>query len=317
MAPTEGDYGSEVTVLGNNLGSVARSDVRLVLGGGGEVVITPNDEEFVKAWNEDRLRFRFAFPAEGVVAIETPQGAVMAGDFKPNWLPGDGYPIAPGASVIASVAAGNGQLAVVIDTTPPTLARFSASGRTEEVIAITGYRDETLRLYLGETLEVEGFALSDTSPPEVIQLDPDGSDGLVASPTGLLVSNEFVLAGGSNGAVVWYSEADAWRRARPADAGWTVDKGPIADPDPMAPDHAAGATSDGSLWARTLGGQVATSSTTWSVRYASCSVPMTPALAAHSRAESASMTTSRASTSMIGVEAPSCATAEAMSTLGA
>ncbi|MEZ4233056.1 MAG: IPT/TIG domain-containing protein [Polyangiaceae bacterium] len=248
MTPTEGVYGSEVTILGGDLGSAERSDVQLVLGGGGEVVISPTDEQLVTEWSEDQVRFRFAFPAEGQVALETPEGAVLAGDFKPSWLPGAPYPIAPGASVVASVAAGNVALAVVLDTSPPTLTRFTVDGRSEASVSISAYREETLRLYLGETSEVEGFALSDSSPPEIIQLDPDGSGGLVAKPTGLLVSEEFALAGGSNGAVVWYAEDDMWSRARPGTGTWTIDKGPIADPNPTAPDHAAGATSDGSLW---------------------------------------------------------------------
>lgn len=247
MTPSEGAYGTQVTITGSNLGSSGR-DVRLVLGGSADVILTPSDTDFVQEWTEESLRFRFAFPAEGVVAIETPEGATMAGDFKPSWLPGEAYPIAPGASVVSSVAAGSGELAVVIDTTPPTLARFGGGAHSEAGIAVTGYREETLRLYLGETAEVEGFALSDTSPPEIIQLDPDGSGGLVASSTGVQVSEDFVLAGGSNGAVVWFSENDQWSRARPSAGTWSIDKGPIADPDPTAPDHAAGATSDGSLW---------------------------------------------------------------------
>src|SRR5690606_20841537 len=109
-------------------------------------------------------------------------------------------------------------------TTPPTLARFGVGAHSEASIAVTGYREETLRLYLGETSEVEGFALSDTSPPEIIQLDPDGSGGLVASSTGVQVSEDFVLAGGSNGAVVWFSESDQWSRARPSAGTWSIDK---------------------------------------------------------------------------------------------
>ncbi|MCA9644925.1 MAG: IPT/TIG domain-containing protein, partial [Myxococcales bacterium] len=248
MSPTSGEYGSVVTITGSNLGSSARSDVQLVLGGGGEVVLTPTDSDFVHSWTEDQVSFRFAFPAEGAVAIETPQGAALAGDFQPTWSPGTPYPIAPGASVVSSVATGSGELAVVIDTTPPTLSRFSASAHSDANIAVSGYRKETLRLYLGETLEVVGFALSDTSPPEILQLDPDGNGGLVANATGVTVSESFVLAGGASGAVVWFSENDQWSRARPSAGAWSIDKGPIADPDPSAPDHAAGATSDGTLW---------------------------------------------------------------------
>ncbi|MGE0327870.1 MAG: IPT/TIG domain-containing protein [Polyangiaceae bacterium] len=248
LSPTAGEYGSVVTISGSNLGSSARNDVQLVLGGGGEVVISPSDSDFVQSWTEDQVSFRFAFPAEGAVAIETPEGAALAGDFQPSWSPGEAYPIAPGASVVSSVATGSGELAVVIDTTPPTLSRFSPGAHSDASIAVTGYRKETLRLYLGETLEVVGFALSDTSPPEILQLDPDGNGGLVANATGVTVSEDFVLAGGASGAVVWFSENDQWSRARPSAGVWSIDKGPIADPDPSAPDHAAGATSDGTLW---------------------------------------------------------------------
>jgi hypothetical protein len=47
---------------------------------------------------------------------------------------------------------------------------------------------------------------------------------------------------------VWWRNANNWTRARPSGGGWAEDKGPVADPNPSGPSHAAGTLSDGSLY---------------------------------------------------------------------
>lgn len=245
FTPTEGDYGSTVTILGTGLGGDEWRG-QLIVGSEGALVFDSYDFP-AEEWSEEQIRFRFPFPAQGVVSVETPEGAAVAGEFSPSWRPGQAANVGPGASVLTAISPAAGEIAVVLDTTPPTLVHFQEAITTQTPMVISGHQPETLRLYLNDLGELEGVALSNTSPPELLHLVNQDS-ALTALSTGVTLSSEFAIGAGAEGAVVWYREGDDWTRVRPGAGGWAVDKGPIADPAPTAADHAAAATSDGTLW---------------------------------------------------------------------
>jgi hypothetical protein len=77
-----------------------------------------------------------------------------------------------------------------------------------------------------------------------------------ATASGVMVTSEYAMDGGTDGATVWFRSGNEWTRARASGTGWAIDKGPVADPRPSASRHAAGATSDGALyigWAEDTG----------------------------------------------------------------
>lgn len=69
-----------------------------------------------------------------------------------------------------------------------------------------------------------------------------------ADDEGVAVSGEYAVAGGPDGAAIWFRQGNEWTRARPGSSGWAIDKGPVADPNPSASRHTSGATGDGALY---------------------------------------------------------------------
>ena len=84
------------------------------------------------------------------------------------------------------------------------------------------------------------------TPPEIVAFTLD-SGTWSEELTGIEVTDEYVVAGAVDGAVVWYSDSDGWYRARPADDVWQVDKGPKENPYTSRDLAQVAATSDGSL----------------------------------------------------------------------
>ncbi len=249
MTPSSGPYGTEVVVQGSGFGA-ASGAVALLLGDDQSVSLSPSSRPEVTSWTDSEIRFRVPFPVEGAVTLEGESGSVSAGSFSPTWIPGP--PSSPIGAVhaVASLSARAGHVAVVLDTTPPTLVQSDAAGWSTSTIDVTDVRLDSLRLYLAGN-EMRGFVLSSADPPEIVALATltASGDKLLATPTGVLASADYAVAGGPSGGTIWFSESGQWRRARPSSSGtWKIDKGPVADPNPGAPLHAAGASSDGSLY---------------------------------------------------------------------
>jgi hypothetical protein len=246
MMPLSGPYGTEVRIVGSGLGSAAREGVTLTLGATNGRVLTPDSTPEIVSWSESEIVFRYPFPIEaGSVEVATPQGTVVAGDFEPTWIPGPSLAVIPGAVAIASLAPAAGSMAAVLDTGPPRLVEFDGAAWSESEIVGTNLRADSVRLYLAGT-ETLAFALSTAAVPEIIALDP--AMGFTQTPSGVTVSTDYRVAGGHQGASVWFREGNNWSRARPTAGVWAVDKGPIADPNPTGARHAAATTSDGTLY---------------------------------------------------------------------
>lgn len=253
MMPLSGPYGTEITIQGSHLGSAARDGVSLQLGSDPSRSLEPGEQPEIVSWTESQIVFRFPFPLAGQVEITTPEGSAVAGEFEPTWIAGEPLEVPDAVSAVASIATAPGVIAAVIDTGPPQYVAQDGEGWSAQAIAASDLRPETIRLYReGDTLG--GFALSTATSHEVIALDP--ADAFAATPTGLDTSAEYTLAGGREGASVWYRVANDWTRARPTGGAWALDGGPIADPNPSGSKHTAATTSDGSLyvgWAEDTG----------------------------------------------------------------
>jgi len=248
MAPTTGPYGTTVTITGSGLGNAALAGFTLAVGSQGEVTLTPKDETSVISWTDEEIVFRYPFPAEGGVSLEGPKGDAMAGDFQPTWHVAREIEKAPAASVLASISPAPNHIEMLYDTMPLTLVDVGPDGVVEHSVTAPGVNSSSLRLYLNAAKKLEGIGVSTGAAPVLVHLQ-NSNDDLVAKATTIqLQATEFALAGGSEGAAAWMRRAAGWFRARPGVSGWAQDKGPIADPNPDAPDRASGASSDGSLY---------------------------------------------------------------------
>jgi hypothetical protein len=247
MTPTEGAYGTPITISGEGLGSADRANVFVVIGGDSGVTLTPDDEAVLQ-WSETEIVFRPPFPAEGTVSIETPQGTATAGEFRATWASVWQQSLAPGARLIASVSGQAGHVAMLFDTTPAQLVHAATGDTTVEDVDLSGVVSSSIKLYVAANGAVEAIAISDAAQPELVHFARSG-DGLSAEPTGILLeSTEHALAGGPDGAVAWMHRQGGWARARPTGGGWAIDRTGVADVHPTASDRAAGATSDGALY---------------------------------------------------------------------
>lgn len=243
FTPSTGPWGTAVTIDGNDLGDASRSAALTV---GASLTLTPEADE-VERWTETQVVFRVPFPHEGVVDLETDEGSVEAGTFTPSHEVAGALPIAGDVDVLTSVSLENGSVAVALGADPLGIASFDGEIWLESQLPTQGVRPETLRLYPDSAGALAAFALSSASPPELIAFEMTG-DEWQAVPTAVFVSERTLVAGGPDGASIWFSSGDGWQRARPIDDVWQVDKGPVTDPYGASMLPTAGATSDGALW---------------------------------------------------------------------
>jgi len=248
MEPSSGPYGTPVTIKGLGLGNAAIAGFTLAVGNQGEVTLNPKDKTSVVSWTDEEIVFRYPFPAEGGVSLEGPKGDAMAGEFQPTWHVARELDKAPAASVLASISPAAHHIVMLYDTMPLSLVDVGPDGIVEHSVTAAALDSSSLRLYLNAAKKLEGIGVSTDAAPVLVQLQ-NSNDDLVAKPTTIpLQATEYAVAGGSEGASVWMRRAAGWYRARPGASGWAQDKGPIADPNPDAPDRASGVSSDGSLY---------------------------------------------------------------------
>lgn len=243
FTPSTGPWGTAVTIDGRDLGSAGR---RANLSVGTSAELTPDSAE-VERWTETQVVFRVPFPHEGAVTLETDEGSVDAGTFTPSHAIVGAVEVAGDTDVLASVSLADGAIALALSGDPLQLLVFDGAAWQSAELPSEGIRPETLRLHADSAGELAAFALDTASPPELVAFAAT-SDGWQASPSGVLTSERALVAGGPDGAAVWFSNSDGWHRARPVDDVWQVDKGPITDPYASSTLPRAGATSDGALW---------------------------------------------------------------------
>lgn len=248
MEPTSGPYGTLVTIKGVGLGNPSLQGFVLAVGSQGQVELTPTDSDAVVSWTDEEITFRYPFPAEGGVSLETPKGAEDAGEFQPTWHVARVIDKAPAASVLASLSAAPGRISLLFDTMPLSLLEVGSDGVVERAVSADEVDPASVRLYLNAQNEVEGVGVSTDAEPVIVHLENDADDLIAKATTIELQATEYAVAGGSEGAAVWMHRDSGWFRARPSGATWAQDSGPIAEAHENEPDRAVGATSDGSLY---------------------------------------------------------------------
>jgi hypothetical protein len=248
MEPTSGPYGTAVTITGAGFGSSSLARLKLGAGDRGEVELGPDSEGTVISWSDEEIVFRYPFPAEGAVSVESPGGAAAAGEFQPTWRVAQVLDKAPAASVLASISTSPGRIQLLFDTMPLTLLDVGPDGVSERSLNAPDLVPASARLYSNAQGKVEGVGISDAAEPVIVHLRNQDDDLIAEDTTIELEATELSVAGGSAGASVWMRRATGWFRARPTASSWMVDKGPIADANANAPDRASGNTSDGSLF---------------------------------------------------------------------
>lgn len=247
MQPESGPYGTLVTITGSSLGTEGMAGFMLTLGDG-LVELTPQDQQFVVSWTDTEIVFRYPFPAEGVISLDSPGGTAAVGRFTPTWHVARELETAPAVTALASISPEPNVIMMLFDTMPLTLLEVGPTGVVEHAVSADSVEPTSLRLYLNAMGRVEAVGISDEADPVIVHFANEGGDLVGTATTVKLTATEYVVAGGSEGAAVWMKRAAGWHRARPSATGWKLDKGPIADPEPSAADRAAGATSDGSLF---------------------------------------------------------------------
>lgn len=246
LTPETGAFGALISIQGSWLGSPARS-AQLRIGSAPAFTLYSNDETFVESWTENEIRFRYPFPADGAITLETAQGSVALGSFTPSWFSLATIANAPAASVIASLSTAPQTVTLLFDSTPPQLIELGPEGAVAHDVSLGGAVPSSVRLYAASA-GVEGIGVSSGDAPELIHLRNDDGD-LVGEATGILLeATESALAGGPDGACAWLHRDDGWWRARPSGEDWAIDAGPLEDVQSTSPDRAVGASSDGSLY---------------------------------------------------------------------
>jgi hypothetical protein len=158
MTPAGGPFGELISIQGSWLGNPSRG-AQLRIGTTPSFTILSNDESYVESWTENEIVFRYPFPADGAISLETAQGSAAVGSFTPSWLTLATANNAPVASVIASISTAPQTVALLFDTTPPVLLELGPEGAVQHEVALGGAVAGSVRLYLGSS-GIEGVGVS-------------------------------------------------------------------------------------------------------------------------------------------------------------
>ncbi len=249
FGPTSGPYGTEIVIQGMALGSATQEDVILVLETSDQSVeLSPDSTPEVVSWSDVEIRVRFPFPlGPATFRVVTEVGEIEAGEFSPTWAAGPAWQVPDGSELLAAVSTAPDQLTALV-AAPLQVVQFDADAAQATEVSAPGIQQDSARLYLDEAGQVQGVALSNASPPELIAIQQTAG-AWSATATGIIATAEFAIAGGSDGAAVWFRDGNNdWFRAVPVDGTWSTDLGPIADPAPSAARHDAATASDGTLF---------------------------------------------------------------------
>lgn len=89
-SPSTGSYGTLVTITGKDFG-VPRDggddDLKVLLENGPQLLPRNFDPDAGESWADDKIVFRYPFPAHGTIRVDGPGGLRAAGTFTPTWLP--------------------------------------------------------------------------------------------------------------------------------------------------------------------------------------------------------------------------------------
>ncbi len=245
VSPLEGDYGTEVTIQGDNFDGAT-----LVLGGGAEPLrftMPAADTEskpsnVITEWSKTEIRFRYPFPADGSIRVTSPSGQAEGGTFVPTWRPGGGIAGELGRrQLLAVVSPAEGVLVAAFDgPVGPMIVVGGADGTIRTQRFERGSAALlTMSLYVTPEGRVDGFF---SSGGTLWQLT-DAAGAATTSSTGVAAEH---AAGGhdATGPYAWIKNGTTLARVRPP--AWDADL-TVQDPTPagapgqsiaVSPDHA-------------------------------------------------------------------------------
>lgn len=234
VSPLAGDYGTEVTVTGDNFDDAT---ARLVLSGGVEplrfAMPAPGTESkpsnVITKWSKTEIKFRYPFPAEGMVRVTSTAGQAEGGAFVPSWTPGvplsGAFNRQPLLGVV-SPAAGT-TVAAFDGITGPLIVIGKPEGSIETKAFDRGSTSIlTMSLYVTPSGTVDGFF----SSGGVLWRLTDATGSATTAATGVTAA---FAAGGQDatGPYAWIKNGATVQRVRPP--GWAVDQ-TLADPTPAS-----------------------------------------------------------------------------------
>lgn len=242
MMPQSGPWGTTIAIEGANFGPVPQPGNVVAFDGAGASGFR------VDSWHDTEIRGRVAFPATGMLEVQTSGGEAKAGTFTTDmpWAPSAPLDV---TQLAEGIVLSNGNVAGIYGqyegTAAPTLAVFGGGAAGTYSLAQLVDPQAPGAPLAAHVVE------ADDGTPEVIATAPGGGvealavqgGSLVASATGLTGT---VIAAGrdAQGAYAWLDTSSGLVRAR-AGTPWTIDRGPLARPfSPLAGALAA----DGTLW---------------------------------------------------------------------
>lgn len=245
VAPTEGPFGTEVVIEGEHLlGASARPRMSLA-GPATAACCIEVDDDTVLEWTDTEIRVRWPFPYDGEITIETDAGTATAGTFTPTWRPGPRWQ--GGSERITSLGlASGGVAAVVTEGVHATLVVFDDGTLTTRELG----QVNQAALFEDAEGNVGGYFLRATAAERELWEIPTSGAPISTGHTTPLA--DAVLAAGLDidGSFAWIRTASGYQyvRVRPDASGWSVDRGPIAGPQPYdSASHSASANADGTL----------------------------------------------------------------------
>ncbi|HVH46012.1 MAG TPA: IPT/TIG domain-containing protein [Labilithrix sp.] len=249
ITPLEGAYGTEVTVTGDNFDAAATN---LVLSGEASPLsfampsagTQSKPSNVITKWSKTEIKFRYPFPAEGVIRVTSKSGQAEGGAFVPSWKPG---------TPLSGAFNRQPMLAVVSPAAGTTVAAFD--GVTGPVIVI-GKPDGSIEtnawnrgasaipaisLYVTPSGTVDGFFSSGGTLWRLT----DAAGAATTASTG--IAAEYAAGGqDATGPYAWIKNGTTLQRVRPP--GWTADQ-TITDPTPGgAPGPTIAVSADHSLF---------------------------------------------------------------------
>jgi hypothetical protein len=242
MTPQSGPWGTQVTIDGEHFGDSTPASVVEFAGAVGA------NGFVVDSWNQAEIRGRVAFPATGALSITTSAGRADVGTFATTetWMPSSPLDVAKNADL---VVLSTGDVAGVYReyelAEMPTLAVFggpAAGAYPLDGVPAPAAAEAAPAARIVEADDHTPLAIATRSDGSVATFSVAGGSLAVASTS---LTGTVIAAGrDATGIYVWIDSAAGVVRARPG-TPWTVDRGPIAAPQPPV---SATIANDGTLW---------------------------------------------------------------------
>jgi hypothetical protein len=237
-SPTSGPYGTMLTIVGSSFGASGTLQLASSIGPL-DVASSAFDLDAGELWQDDRIMFRYPFPAEGNILVQASGGAANGGQFTPSWVPGvsvnqdqDDYTPFPYA-----VLAAPGTIAGIVRYPDPPLVYggwgvMIHDGASPQLfhLDVPGQYVQQIQLMRDGGVTPEGIALASNVAPDG-GVQPGILHRLVWSngmpslqSTGVLALNALGAGEDPSGFYAWAQATDGGlMRLRPG-SPWTVDK---------------------------------------------------------------------------------------------